>query len=58
MHLRTEQWGRSFYRSSARNRHSTSSGDTSDHFESSVGGRSYRRSVRAVNGSIVSVAQT
>ncbi|KAL4914017.1 peptide N-acetyl-beta-D-glucosaminyl asparaginase amidase A-domain-containing protein [Aspergillus aurantiobrunneus] len=53
LHLRTAQWGQASYRSTADNRNSVSLGDTSDTFESDAGGRVYRRSVRAVNGSAV-----
>ncbi|KAL4783490.1 peptide N-acetyl-beta-D-glucosaminyl asparaginase amidase A-domain-containing protein [Aspergillus varians] len=54
LHLRTTQRGQASYRSTAGSRTSASFGDTSDTFESKARGRVYRRSVRAVNGSIVS----
>ncbi|KAI9373319.1 peptide N-acetyl-beta-D-glucosaminyl asparaginase amidase A-domain-containing protein [Aspergillus egyptiacus] len=53
-HLRTEQRGRASYRSAAGNKNSTSFGDTTNNFESVAGGKLYRRSVHAVNVSIVS----
>ncbi|KAL4881502.1 peptide N-acetyl-beta-D-glucosaminyl asparaginase amidase A-domain-containing protein [Aspergillus karnatakaensis] len=52
-HLRTEQRGRSSYRSTPGNTNSTSFGDTIDNFESYAGGEAYYRSVRAVNGSVI-----
>jgi E3 ubiquitin-protein ligase SHPRH len=54
VHLRTRQWGQSSYRSNASSRNSTSFGDTSELFESNAVGAFYQRSVRAVNGSVVS----
>ena len=56
-HLHTEQWGKAYYNSSASG-NSTSSGDTTDVFESNAGGKAYHRAVRAVNGSIVYDAES
>ncbi|OJJ36754.1 hypothetical protein ASPWEDRAFT_26209 [Aspergillus wentii DTO 134E9] len=50
--LHTEQWGRAHYKSITGG-NSTSSGDTFDRFESNTEGSSYRRSVRAIDGSVV-----
>lgn len=58
LHLHTAQWGQSSYRSTADNKNSTSFGDTSDIFESDVGGGVYRRFVQAINGSVVSDKKT
>ncbi|KAL3441156.1 peptide N-acetyl-beta-D-glucosaminyl asparaginase amidase A-domain-containing protein [Aspergillus insuetus] len=54
VHLRTRQWGQSSYRSNAGTRNSTSFGATGDYFESNADGAFYQRSIRAVNGSVVS----
>lgn len=58
LHLRTAQWGQASYQSTEDNSNSTSSGETNDTFESDAGGSMYRRSVRAVNGSVVADMET
>ncbi|KAJ5625994.1 hypothetical protein N7510_002303 [Penicillium lagena] len=50
--LHTSQAGSAHYQS-VDNQNSTSSGDTVDEFEGSSDGQAYKRSVRAVNGSVV-----
>lgn len=49
--LRNRQWGNAHYISKA-DGNSTSFGDTTTTLESEVGGKSYSRNIRAVNGSI------
>ncbi|KAL6235155.1 hypothetical protein BDW75DRAFT_210378 [Aspergillus navahoensis] len=54
LYLDISQWGQSSYLSNADNSNSTSFGDTSTTIESGAGGIGYQRSVRAVNGTVVS----
>ncbi|KAL4750809.1 hypothetical protein BDW72DRAFT_109670 [Aspergillus terricola var. indicus] len=58
LHLDISQWGQSSYQSTADNSNSTSSGDTSTTIQSDAGGIVYRRSVRAVNGTVTSDTKT
>ncbi|KAL4900598.1 hypothetical protein BDW74DRAFT_94574 [Aspergillus multicolor] len=58
LHLDVTQWGQSSYRSTADNSNSTSFGDTSTTIESEADGTIYQRSVRAVNGTVVSDTET
>jgi len=51
--LHTRQWGKAHY-SSITGGGSFSSGDTTDVFDGTSGGTPYHRSVRAINGSVVS----
>ncbi|KAF8629983.1 hypothetical protein AX15_003172 [Amanita polypyramis BW_CC] len=52
LNLGTTQWGNASYVSN-NSGPSFSSGDTSDKFEETSGGRTYTRSVRAINGTVV-----
>ncbi|KAL5042288.1 hypothetical protein BDW71DRAFT_190307 [Aspergillus fruticulosus] len=58
LHVDISQWGQSSYQSMADNINSTSFGDTSTTIESDAGGIWYQRSVRAVNGTVVSDTET
>lgn len=53
-YLHTKQSGDSHYRYVAGQKNSTSWGETADEFESRTNGNSYKRSVSAVNGTVVS----
>lgn len=54
--LDTHQYGQASYQSVS-GHNSTSAGDTTDEFHSTANGQTYSRSVRAVNGSVVSDTQ-